>query len=118
MSHSYWHRGVALVFVSVTSSTVWAACEDLKEEYQNEAIYGGLSSLAQTGALLGMGGTAEEKLAAIQESQRQSSRASMELAKRMKEKKDKLDDCRRNSERDDALDESFQKSMNERRTRR
>jgi hypothetical protein len=109
--------GIAFVALSIASSRVWAACEDLQKEYQDEAITGSISSLAQTGALLGMGGTPGERLAAIQESQRQSSRASMELALRMKKKENTLDDCRRNSERDEAQDESWQNSMDRRESR-
>lgn len=104
--------------VSVLSITAWAACEDLKNEYQQDTIAGAVSSLAQSGALLGAGGSAEQRWAAIQEHQQQSNRASIELALRMQEKKNKIDNCERDYEHDQEQDETWQDNMQRRRSRR
>lgn len=106
------------LIVSFLPVTAWAACEDLKNEYQQETLAGAASSLAQSGALLGTGGSAEQRWAAIQEHQRQSNRASMELALRMQEKKNKIDNCERDYEHDQEQDEAWQDNMERRRSRR
>lgn len=102
----------------VLSTSAWAACEDLKDEYQQETISGALSSLAQSSALLGTGGSAEQRWAAIQEHQRQSGKSSMNFALRMQEKKNELDNCRRDNEHDLQQDENWQDNMENRNHRR